>query len=82
MQNCKHNKDLKEKPETLQMFQYLALGASRVGFTPLVVSWKKRGQLRSQAKYKRVMNHFSKSMDETETETSSTDTEDLEVDFV
>ena len=64
------------------MFQYLALGASRVGFTPLVVSWKKRGQLRSQAKYKRVMNHFSKSMDETETESSSTDTEDLEVDFV
>jgi hypothetical protein len=29
-----------------------------------------------------VMNHFSKSMDETETETSSTDTEDFEVDFV
>ena len=43
---------------------------------------EKRGQLRSQAKYKRVMNHFSKSMDETETETSSTDTEDLEVDFI
>jgi len=62
-----------------------ALGASRVGFTPLVVSWKKRGQLRSQAKYKRVMNQFSKSMDETETETSSTDTEDFEdnnLDFI